>query len=186
MLSTWITHAKGVSNVRVRVSHQGNFLNQEGVPHEFYSQPPSAEPVTCIQSGCTNHSIEATPPLSCPGSTCSRLRELWANDRLSPHSGLTTAPSLRQTQNKPSTWQTKGKRLLWGKQPVPLPQHTEQQTILLACRPLTGRASGRRSKETPTNPRGIPYAPFVDRVEDYVTSRAETEPTLRKFQEMIA
>ncbi|KAI7784233.1 prefoldin subunit 3 [Diaporthe eres] len=55
-----------------------------------------------------------------------------------------------------------------------------------ALGPLTRRAFGRRSKDTPTNPRGIPYAPFVDRVEDYVTSRADTEPTLRKFQEMIA
>lgn len=53
-------------------------------------------------------------------------------------------------------------------------------------RPLTGRCLARRSKDTPTNPRGIPYAPFVDKVEDYVTSRADTEPTLRKFQEMIA
>lgn len=26
------------------------------------------------------------------------------------------SPSRRQTQHKPSTWQTKGKRLLWGKQ----------------------------------------------------------------------
>ncbi|KAK1766484.1 putative prefoldin subunit 3 protein [Phialemonium atrogriseum] len=39
---------------------------------------------------------------------------------------------------------------------------------------------------TPTNPRGIPYAPFVDKVEDYVTSREDVEPTLRRFQEMIA
>ncbi|KAL2117435.1 hypothetical protein VTJ04DRAFT_7095 [Mycothermus thermophilus] len=39
---------------------------------------------------------------------------------------------------------------------------------------------------TPTNPRGIPYAPFVDKVEDYVSSRADVEPTLRRFQEMIA
>ncbi|KAL2151355.1 hypothetical protein VTH82DRAFT_6453 [Thermothelomyces myriococcoides] len=39
---------------------------------------------------------------------------------------------------------------------------------------------------TPSNPRGIPYAPFVDKVEDYVTSRADVEPTLRRFQEMIA
>ncbi|KAI1489924.1 Prefoldin, subunit 3 [Biscogniauxia mediterranea] len=37
-----------------------------------------------------------------------------------------------------------------------------------------------------TNPRGIPYAPFVDKVEDYVTSRAEVESTLRSFQEMIS
>ncbi|KAF4629013.1 hypothetical protein G7Y89_g9136 [Cudoniella acicularis] len=37
-----------------------------------------------------------------------------------------------------------------------------------------------------TNPRGIPYAPFVDKVEDYVTSRVEVETTLKKFQEMIS
>ncbi|KAL2891527.1 putative prefoldin subunit 3 [Ceratocystis lukuohia] len=36
-----------------------------------------------------------------------------------------------------------------------------------------------------TNPRGIPKAPFVDRVEDYVTSHDEVEGTLRNFQEMI-
>ncbi|KZF21933.1 Prefoldin, subunit 3 [Xylona heveae TC161] len=36
-----------------------------------------------------------------------------------------------------------------------------------------------------TNPRGIPVAPFVDRVEDYVSSRAEVESTLKSFQEMI-
>ncbi|PMD67245.1 Prefoldin, subunit 3 [Hyaloscypha bicolor E] len=38
----------------------------------------------------------------------------------------------------------------------------------------------------PTNPRGIPYAPFVDKVEDYVTSRADVEATLKNFQEMIS
>ncbi|KAG9237846.1 Prefoldin subunit-domain-containing protein [Amylocarpus encephaloides] len=37
-----------------------------------------------------------------------------------------------------------------------------------------------------TNPRGIPVAPFVDKVEDYVTSRADVETTLKKFQEMIS
>jgi len=37
-----------------------------------------------------------------------------------------------------------------------------------------------------TNPRGIPYAPFVDRVEDYVTTRADVERTLKNFQEMIS
>ncbi|CAD6455203.1 ddb3c8b4-5ce5-49f8-b909-f7579081a500 [Sclerotinia trifoliorum] len=37
-----------------------------------------------------------------------------------------------------------------------------------------------------TNERGIPYAPFVDRVEDYVTVRADVEPTLKRFQEMIS
>ncbi|KAJ9310699.1 hypothetical protein DTO271D3_9016 [Paecilomyces variotii] len=37
-----------------------------------------------------------------------------------------------------------------------------------------------------TNPRGIPVAPFVDNVSDYVSSHADVEPTLRSFQEMIA
>ncbi|KAF2969299.1 hypothetical protein GQX73_g4281 [Xylaria multiplex] len=37
-----------------------------------------------------------------------------------------------------------------------------------------------------TNPRGIPCAPFVDKVEDYVSSRQEVEATLRNFQEMIS
>lgn len=37
----------------------------------------------------------------------------------------------------------------------------------------------------PTNPRGIPYAPFVDKVEDYISSRSEVEQTLKNFQEMI-
>ncbi|KAI9723714.1 MAG: peptide chain release factor 1 [Candelaria pacifica] len=38
----------------------------------------------------------------------------------------------------------------------------------------------------PTNPRGIPRAPFVDKVEDYVSSRKEVEATLKSFQEMIS
>ncbi|KAI0165426.1 Prefoldin, subunit 3 [Hypoxylon sp. FL1284] len=37
-----------------------------------------------------------------------------------------------------------------------------------------------------TNPRGIPYAPFVDKVEDYITSREDVQSTLRSFQEMIS
>ncbi|KAF2096513.1 Prefoldin, subunit 3 [Rhizodiscina lignyota] len=41
-------------------------------------------------------------------------------------------------------------------------------------------------KSAPTNPRGIPLAPFVDKVEDYVASRAEVEGTLKSFQEMIS
>ncbi|KAM0466325.1 hypothetical protein ACHAPV_001284 [Trichoderma viride] len=40
--------------------------------------------------------------------------------------------------------------------------------------------------DAPTNPRGIPYAPFVDKVEDYVSTRDDVEPTLRSFQEMIS
>ncbi|KAI8849391.1 Prefoldin subunit-domain-containing protein [Chytridium lagenaria] len=35
------------------------------------------------------------------------------------------------------------------------------------------------------NPRGIPRAPFMDKVEDFVAD-GEVEGTLRKFQEMIA
>ncbi|KAK5159271.1 peptide chain release factor 1 [Recurvomyces mirabilis] len=41
-------------------------------------------------------------------------------------------------------------------------------------------------KNAPTNPRGIPFAPFVDRVEDYVNSRDDVESCLRSFQEMIS
>ncbi|ROW09860.1 hypothetical protein VPNG_06326 [Cytospora leucostoma] len=49
-----------------------------------------------------------------------------------------------------------------------------------------GKKVATGGKDAPTNPRGIPFAPFVDKVEDYVTSRADVEPTLRNFQEMIA
>lgn len=43
-----------------------------------------------------------------------------------------------------------------------------------------------QSKAASTNPRGIPYAPFVDKVEDYVSSRAEVDGTMKSFQEMIS
>ncbi|KAF2129824.1 prefoldin subunit 3 [Dothidotthia symphoricarpi CBS 119687] len=42
------------------------------------------------------------------------------------------------------------------------------------------------ASDPPTNPRGIPRAPFVDRVEDYVTSRSEVETTINSFKEMIS
>ena len=42
------------------------------------------------------------------------------------------------------------------------------------------------SQDAQTNPRGIPYAPFVDKVEDYVSSRAEVDGTMKSFQEMIS
>ena len=32
----------------------------------------------------------------------------------------------------------------------------------------------------------IPYAPFVDKVEDYVSSRTEVDGTMKSFQEMIS
>ncbi|WPG97330.1 Hypothetical protein R9X50_00010400 [Acrodontium crateriforme] len=41
-------------------------------------------------------------------------------------------------------------------------------------------------ENAPTNPRGIPFAPFVDKVEDYVTSRADVEGVLKSFQEFIS
>ncbi|KAF3161113.1 hypothetical protein TWF788_002763 [Orbilia oligospora] len=41
-------------------------------------------------------------------------------------------------------------------------------------------------KDTKTNPRGIPEAPFIENVEDFVTSKQEIEPAIRKFSEMIA
>lgn len=43
-----------------------------------------------------------------------------------------------------------------------------------------------RKDAAPTNPRGIPYAPFVDKVEEYITSREDVQATLRSFQEMIS
>ncbi|KAF5659673.1 prefoldin subunit [Fusarium heterosporum] len=49
-----------------------------------------------------------------------------------------------------------------------------------------GKETESSQDATPTNPRGIPYAPFVDKVEDYVTTRDDVEPTLRSFQEMIS
>ncbi|KAL6914193.1 hypothetical protein FSHL1_011866 [Fusarium sambucinum] len=49
-----------------------------------------------------------------------------------------------------------------------------------------GKETATSEDATPTNPRGIPYAPFVDKVEDYVTTRDDVEPTLRSFQEMIS
>ncbi|EHK23568.1 uncharacterized protein TRIVIDRAFT_64002 [Trichoderma virens Gv29-8] len=53
--------------------------------------------------------------------------------------------------------------------------------------PVRANKAGCSGKDdTPTNPRGIPYAPFVDKVEDYVSTRDDVEPTLRKFQEMIS
>jgi len=42
------------------------------------------------------------------------------------------------------------------------------------------------SDSLPANPRGIPVAPFIDRVEDYVTDRADVEKTINNFKEMIS
>ncbi|KAI4229647.1 MAG: hypothetical protein L6R36_000694 [Xanthoria steineri] len=43
-----------------------------------------------------------------------------------------------------------------------------------------------QNKNAATNARGIPFAPFVDKVEDYVSSRAEVDGTMKSFQEMIS
>ena len=34
------------------------------------------------------------------------------------------------------------------------------------------------SKDAPTNPRGIPHAPFIDKVEDYVSNRSAVEGSI--------
>jgi len=39
---------------------------------------------------------------------------------------------------------------------------------------------------TYTNPRGIPRAPFVDKVEEFVTNPEDINATLRKFDEMLS
>ncbi|OTA98523.1 hypothetical protein M426DRAFT_325901 [Hypoxylon sp. CI-4A] len=49
-----------------------------------------------------------------------------------------------------------------------------------------GKEAVGQKDAAPTNPRGIPYAPFVDKVEDYVASRDDVQSTLRSFQEMIS
>lgn len=56
--------------------------------------------------------------------------------------------------------------------------------IFIACGSKGGPIS--RKKDGDVNPRGIPYAPFVDKVEDYVSSRAEVDGTMKNFQELIA
>lgn len=58
--------------------------------------------------------------------------------------------------------------------------------LFLSCAPALAHTATSTSKDAATNPRGIPYAPFVDKVEDYVTTRTEVEPTLKSFQEMIS
>ncbi|KAF1839559.1 prefoldin subunit 3 [Decorospora gaudefroyi] len=40
--------------------------------------------------------------------------------------------------------------------------------------------------EADTNPRGIPKAIFIDKVEDYVTDRSQVESTINSFKEMIS
>ncbi|KAI0893052.1 Prefoldin, subunit 3 [Annulohypoxylon nitens] len=49
-----------------------------------------------------------------------------------------------------------------------------------------GKEPAAQKDAAPSNPRGIPYAPFVDKVEDYVTTRDDVQSTLRSFQEMIS
>ncbi|RCI11740.1 hypothetical protein L249_7615 [Ophiocordyceps polyrhachis-furcata BCC 54312] len=68
----------------------------------------------------------------------------------------------------------------------------EPPTFFVTSSPAVGgkkwqaQARRRRQDAAPTNPRGIPYAPFVDQVEDYVATRQDVEATLQSFQEMIS
>lgn len=55
-----------------------------------------------------------------------------------------------------------------------------------ARRWLMNSNNSKDAAPTGSNPRGIPYAPFVERVEDYVTTRDDVEGTLKSFQEMIS
>lgn len=45
--------------------------------------------------------------------------------------------------------------------------------------------SSSASAESTTNPRGIPTFPFMTSIASYVSTPADVEPTLRRFQEMI-
>ncbi|KAG7418446.1 putative prefoldin subunit 3 [Fusarium oxysporum f. sp. rapae] len=50
-----------------------------------------------------------------------------------------------------------------------------------------GKEAAQSKDATPTNPRGIPYAPFVDKVEDYVSTRDDdgARPQMKyQFMEM--
>ncbi|KAF2798239.1 Prefoldin, subunit 3 [Melanomma pulvis-pyrius CBS 109.77] len=47
-------------------------------------------------------------------------------------------------------------------------------------------AKSESSNDAPTNPRGIPVAPFVDKVEDYITDSGQVESTINSFKEMIS
>lgn len=53
----------------------------------------------------------------------------------------------------------------------------------MVCSELTSTAE---KMWPPQTLEGFPYAPFVDKVEDYVSSRGEVETTLKSFQEMIS
>ena len=56
--------------------------------------------------------------------------------------------------------------------------------LLSFLRPLISLHSKVLAEEK--NPRGIPTAPFIDKVEDYVSSGDQVESTLKSFQEMIS
>jgi hypothetical protein len=52
--------------------------------------------------------------------------------------------------------------------------------------PSSANHSSSDSNDAPTNPRGIPVAPFVDKVEDYITDSGQVESTINSFKEMIS
>lgn len=73
---------------------------------------------------------------------------------------------------------------------LPLPPYTttlqsQHHPQLQTAPKLTCQLRHSKKSDAPTNPRGIPFAPFVDNVSDYCTTRAEVEPTLKSFSEMI-
>merc|ERR1711977_802523 len=57
-----------------------------------------------------------------------------------------------------------------------------QPAVKLSTTPKMADKESKKEVVAPTNPRGIPYAPFVDKVEDYVTSRADIQKTLDMVQ----
>lgn len=91
-------------------------------------------------------------------------------------------PNHHDPRSRPRPWHPRARRRSPGMHSVH-PPTVPRELYPVSATPANASHSG---DATPSNPRGIPYAPFVDKVEDYVTSRDDVEPTLRSFQEMIS
>lgn len=65
---------------------------------------------------------------------------------------------------------------------------THQTASLHSHRPstTTSTAAPKDAPDLTPNPRGIPPFPFMSSVSEYVSTLADVEPTLRRFQEMIS
>lgn len=111
-----------------------------------------------------------------------RQRPGWTPTVVSSVDLLRPAPSVGSHGDDTQRWQG-GSHVRTTISPRPvLSGHGRKLTrrfVALSC-------SRTEAKAVATNPRSIPQAPFVDKVEDYVTSRQDVEPTLRRFQEMIS